>query len=168
MARTSNSNSESEARPTGGRGNNAQSSSTSNKANQKQRLTNSQQQYLKDLAQTHITNNHPSLIPKSNPVDFQEYPDEFLRKYKDNFHLDVADNLTLQGYLLGSQLGSKTYSFKRNDNMKYIDARVTKPTLAHEVKKHFTQYNVKESDCIPKFIYKVKNNKKKFKMEFRG
>lgn len=74
--------------------------------------------------------------------------------------------MTLKGYLLGSQLGSKTFSYRRNEDVQ--DGRVVKKKLASEVKKHFTSYGIKEADCIPQFIYKVKTQKKKFKMEFKG
>ncbi|CCD27248.1 Sap30p NDAI_0K00570 [Naumovozyma dairenensis CBS 421] len=188
MARNTNSNSESETKTTaggrsrGGGGGNAtttgQNSTTTTtttttgtsnttKSNVKQRLTAAQQQYLKDLVQSHVTNNHPDLIPKPNPANFEEYSDDFLRRYKDNYHLDLPDNLTLKGYLLGSKLGSKTYSYKKNEKGR-PDARITKKALAKELKKHFTSTNIKETECIPKFVYKVRNQKKHFKMEFKG
>ncbi|CEP62847.1 Sap30p LALA0_S06e05204g [Lachancea lanzarotensis] len=162
-----NSNSESESRTRSNAGNSTQGTTSGNARNVgKQRLTTAQQQYLKDLIRTHVQNNHPSNFPKPDPLDFEEYSDDFLRRYKDYFQLPLQDNLSLRGYLLGSKLGQKTYSYKRNEN-KVPDARVTKKKLASEVKKHFNSYNVKETECIPAFIYKVKNQKKRFKMEFR-
>lgn len=167
MARNPNSNSESESRS---RANNTGASGpkagVSSRSNVKQRLTAAQQQYIKDLVKTHITNNHPQFLAKTDPVDFESYSDDFLRRYKDRFQLDVEDNMTLRGYLLGSQLGSKTYSYKRNEGVQ--DGRIVKKNLASEVKKHFTSYGIKEADCIPQFIYKVKTQKKRFKMEFKG
>lgn len=147
--------------------NNNNGPTSSGRTNGKQRLTAAQQQYIKNLIETHITDNHPDLRPKSHPMDFEEYTDAFLRRYKDHFQLDVPDNLTLQGYLLGSKLGAKTYSYKRNTQGQH-DKRIHKRDLANVVRRHFDEHSIKETDCIPQFIYKVKNQKKKFKMEFRG
>lgn len=147
--------------------NNGNGPGANGRANGKQRLTAAQQQYIKNLIETHITNNHADLRPTSHPVDFEEYTDAFLRRYKDHFQLDVPDNLTLQGYLLSSKLGAKTYSYKRNTQEQH-DARIHKKDLANVVRRHFDEHSIKETDCIPQFIYKVKNQKKKFKMEFRG
>lgn len=172
MARgQNNSNSESEsrttARNTSGSGSNTKSNS-SGSGSGKHRLNAAQQQYLKDLVNTHITNNHRDIVnPKYGPSDFEHYSDDFLRRYKDHYSLNCPDNMTINGYLLGSELGSKTYSFKRN-KVSAPDARILKKDLAAEVKRHFNSYPVKEMDCIPQFIYKVKNQKKKFKMEFKS
>ncbi|SCU97357.1 LADA_0H05864g1_1 [Lachancea dasiensis] len=162
-----NSNSESESRTRSNAGHMSAGNATNNSRNAgKQRLTTAQQQYLKDLVNTHVHNNHPDTRIKPHPVDFEAYSDSFLRRYKDRFKLPLEDNLSLQGYLLGSKLGEKTYTHRRNEG-RGPDARVTKKQLALEVKKHFTAHNVKETECIPAFIYKVKNRKKSFKMEFR-
>ena len=172
MAR-GNSNSESDSKPGKGSkgskpsGNGSGSGSNTNSSSNKQRLTAAQQQYLKSLVSSHITNNHPDLQPKYSPVDFEHYSDEFLRNYKDRFALDTQDNMTFQGYLLGSRLGSKTYSFRRN-MIGTPDARVHKKELSEKVARHFDQQQVKEMECIPQFVYKVKNQKKKFRMEFRS
>lgn len=168
MARNGNSNSESESRT---RASNVATAGTTasaaSRSNVKQRLTAAQQQYLRDLNRKHITNNHPDLIPRPDPVDFESYSDEFLRRYKDHYGIDARDNLTLPGYLLGSQIGSRTYSYRQNhpDNPHH---RVTKRELASQVSRHFTAHTVKEADCIPQFIYKVKNQKRKFRIEFKG
>lgn len=168
MARLTNSNSESESKTksTGSNAAHGSASGSGARAASKQRLTTAQNQYIKDLVKKHITNNHPDLTPDQHPVDFESYPDKFLRRYKDHFNLDIEDNLTLKGYMLGSQLGSRTYSAKLNQVGK-IGSRVAKSDLAKEVKKHFTSYGVKENICIPQFIYRVKNQKKNFKMEFK-
>lgn len=168
MARNPNSNSESESRARSTNVNTVvNTANTGPRSNVKQRLTVSQQQYIRDLVNTHITNNHPSLLPKPDPVDFESYSDDFLRRYKDHYHISIEDNMTLRGYLLGSQLGSKTYSSRQNQPGSQT-ARVVKKDLASEVKKHFTAHAVKEAECIPHFIYKVKSQKRKFRMEFKG
>lgn len=172
MARNSNSESDTKSGRSSNKGHVGSNPNNNNNNNSgsgqgKQRLTSAQQQYLKNLVTTHVTDNHPDTInPKYNPVDFGHYTDEFLRNYKDHFQLNAQDNMTFRGYLLGSKLGSKTYSFERNKIGK-PDARIHKKELSNEVTKHFNSFNVKEVDCIPQFIYKVKNQKKKFRMEFR-
>ncbi|EDO17761.1 hypothetical protein Kpol_541p4 [Vanderwaltozyma polyspora DSM 70294] len=168
MARTTASNSESEAKTskstnTGSSYGGQSNSGARNTA--KQRLTAAQSQYIKNLVKTHITNNHPGLKSRPHPLDFEMYSDDILRRYKDHFKLGTEDNLTLDGYMLGSQLGSRTYSGELNKVGK-PEARVLKKDLADEVKKHFLSYGIKETVCIPHFIYKVKTQKKKFKMEF--
>lgn len=176
MARNTNSNSESDSKSsrsgkvnsTNSKNNNTNTNGSNSNTQGKQRLTAAQQQYLKNLVTTHITDNHPNIIhPVTNPVNFEDYSDKFLRNYKDHFNLNLPDNMTFRGYLLGSKLGSKTYSFERNKIGKN-DARIHKKDLSNEVKRHFDSVNIKETDCIPQFIYKVKNQKKKFRMEFTG
>lgn len=162
----SNSESESKSRSTNSAGHGSAASSNT-RSGGKQRLTAAQQQYLKELVKTHIHSNHPDNTPQPHPANFESYSDDFLRRYKDHFHLPLEDNMSIQGYLLGSDLGTKTYSFRRNQKG-VPDSRVSKRELAMEVKRHFTAYSVKETECIPAFIYKVKNQKKKFRMEFRG
>ncbi|CCK72123.1 Sap30p KNAG_0J00400 [Huiozyma naganishii CBS 8797] len=179
MAR--HSNSESESRATGpskqqrggnsnGPANTPANASANTNGNGANKLTSAQQQYLRDLVRTHITNNHPRLAQGNNgpgqPLDFERYSDEFLRKYRDTFELDVADNLTMAGYLLGSPLGEKTFSYKR-DKADPRGPRVQKAVLASACQRHFTAYQAKEQDLISHFIYKVKNQNKKFKMEFK-
>lgn len=151
----------------GGKAKETSSGSTSGSGNGKQKPTAAEQQYLKDLVARHVTDNHPDKItPKYEPDDFEHYSDEFLRKYKDHFKLNVPDDITLRGYLLGSRLGAKTYSYKRNERGQ-PNARVMKSELAREVKRHFESMSIKEADCIPRFIYRVKNRKRQFRMQFK-
>ncbi|AGO12617.1 AaceriAER278Wp [[Ashbya] aceris (nom. inval.)] len=166
-----NSNSESESKTRGASAHHsgavAPGGAANTRSNGKQRLTVAQQQYLKELVRTHIHNNHEENIPLLHPLDFEAYSDDFLRRYKDHYQIPLQDNLSLQGFLLGSELGSRTYSYRRNLPSQ-PDSRVTKKQLADEVRRHFTASTVKETECIPAFIYKVKNSKKKFRMEFRS
>ncbi|AET38402.1 Sap30p Ecym_2693 [Eremothecium cymbalariae DBVPG len=166
-----NSNSESESKLRSAANNNfginSSSGTINTRSSGKQRLTVAQQQYLKELLRTHVHNNHRDNSPQPHPLDFERYSDDFLRRYKDHYQLPIEDNMSIKGYLLGSDLGSKTYSYKRN-HPSLPDARVTKKQLADEVKRHFTASIVKETECIPAFIYKVRNSKKKFRMEFKG
>ncbi|CCE90211.1 Sap30p TDEL_0B00820 [Torulaspora delbrueckii] len=168
MARNGNSNSESESRTrVSNVGTVGTTASAASRSNVKQRLTAAQQQYLRDLTKKNITNNHPDLTMKPGPVDFESYSDEFLRRYKDHYGIDARDNMTLSGYLLGSQIGSRTYSYRQNHS-ETPHSRIAKRDLASQVSKHFTAHTVKEADCIPQFIYKVKNQKRRFRMEFKG
>ena len=151
----------------GGKAKETSSGSASGGGSGKQKPTAAEQQYLKDLVARHVTDNHPDKItPKYEPGDFEHYSGEFLRKYKDRFKLDVPDDITLRGYLLGSKLGAKTYSYKRNERGQ-PSARVMKSELAREVKRHFESMSIKEADCIPRFIYRVKNRKRQFRMQFK-
>ncbi|KAL3234528.1 Transcriptional regulatory protein SAP30 [Nakaseomyces bracarensis] len=176
MARGGNSNSESESTRRQHNGNNsnnasnttsAGSNSQSSRSNAKQRLTQAQQQYIRELVNEHITNNDPTLIEKPHPLDFEKYSDDFIRAYKDRYNLDIPDHMTLQGYLLGSELGKRTISYKRNQET-VPGARITKKEAVEHIKKHFESQSVKEADCVPNFIYKVRNQKKRFRMEFKG
>lgn len=133
----------------------------------KQRLTAAQQQHIKELLQRHVTNNDPRAKPLQDPHEFEHYSDEFLRKYCDRYGLDCPDNMTLAGYLLGSALGSKTQSWRKNKPGQ-PGARVTKQEVALAVKKHFATQSVREADCIPQFLYKIKNRGRRFRMEFKG
>lgn len=177
MARGGNSNSESEStrrnhNTTNSQGNGSNSTSAgsnaqSSRSNAKQRLTQAQQQYLRELVNEHITNNDPTQVEKPHPLDFESYSDDFIRAYKDHYNLDIPDQMTLQGYLLGSELGKRSISYKRNQDG-VPGARITKQEAIEHVKNHFESQSVKEADCVPNFIYKVRNQKKRFRMEFKG
>lgn len=159
-----NSNSESESRT---KPSNTGSVGTNTRTNTKQRLSAAQQQYLKELNRKHIHDNHPKNFETPHPLDFEYYSNDFLRHYKDRFKLNLADNLSIHGFMLGSQIGCRTYSYKRN-NSSSGDSRITKSELAKGVRNHFDNYAIREAECVPQFIYKVKNSKKKFRMEFKG
>lgn len=169
--RTTNSASESETTTTtttrgrsqgsGSQGGNSNNSNT-NSSSGKHRTTAAQQAYIKELVRTHITNNHPNLKPQPHPTDISAYSDQFLRKYRDRYKLDCPDNYTLQGYLLGSTVGSQTVS-----QGKIQKDRVSRDKLVDVVSKHWNSVQYKEAVVIPQFIYKVRNKKRQFRMEFR-
>ncbi|CCH41936.1 Transcriptional regulatory protein [Wickerhamomyces ciferrii] len=114
-----------------------------------------------ELLARHIHSNGPKEKTIADPLDFDSFPDEALRKYRDHYGLPVKSSLTTNGYLLASEIGKKTYSFKSRD-------RVTKPDLANAVKKHFSTQTVKESEIITNFIYKANNQDKAFKLNFKN
>lgn len=156
-------------------------------------------------------------------VNFNEFDDKFLRLYKDRFKLNnLRDNYSLNGYLLQTELGSKTVSFRKNnkstfepkcispkeekestpeeieqqnslaannqtkyqtqkekekskmlqlkenlDNTIIKGNRTSREELVREVETHFKDsYQVKETEAISQFIYKVRYDSKKFKLEF--
>lgn len=164
-------------------------------------------------------------------IDFNDFDDNFLRLYKDRYKLNnLEDNYTLNGFLLQTDLGSKTSSFKKNNKSKFVPKPIdnnsdtakeeitskditpeeTNPTngsisnsqskyqtqkekeknkmnqikenlnstvvrgnrtsrykLVEEIEEHFKdKYQVKEAEAISQFVYKVKKNNKKFKLEF--
>ncbi|ODQ82618.1 hypothetical protein BABINDRAFT_29629 [Babjeviella inositovora NRRL Y-12698] len=98
----------------------------------------------------HINSNGPNDQPIPSPLDFESLPTEALRKYKKKFGINVPSSLTISGYMLASEAGKKTYSYKNKD-------RITKTELASHVKKHFMNQQCRESEIITNFIYKVNN-----------
>ncbi|CCH60174.1 hypothetical protein TBLA_0C03710 [Henningerozyma blattae CBS 6284] len=212
MARHTNSNSESETsrsrnthggnNSNGGNNNNDNSGTSGKDTNHstghggKHRLNAAQQNYLRELVKTHVTNNHPSLIPIPHPADLSLYSDDFLRRYRDRYNLDCNDNFTLQGYLLGSDIGNQTQSFSNISMNAKADANgkttekllkqskkskekvqggISKPTtkrvmrdeLVAKVADHFNTNQPREVNVVPQFIYKVRNRNRRFRMEFR-
>ena len=177
-------------------------------------------------------------------IDFNDFDDEFLRLYKDRYKLnDLKDNYTFNGFLLQTDLGSKTHSYKKNNKSKFVPKpisntnnsnnnnnednikedinakedmnskevtpdenatapsstnnpskyqtqkerekhrllqlkenlnntvikgnRTSKEELAKAVETHFREnFQVKETEAISQFVYKVKKDNKKFKLEF--
>ena len=114
-----------------------------------------------ELLARHIHSNGPNDRPPLDPMDFETLPIKTLREYKDLYHLPLEDALTMNGYMLESETGKKTWSYKHKN-------RVTKPTLAAAVKKHFVSQPVKESEIITNFLYKANNQDKAFKLNFKS
>ncbi|ODV98245.1 hypothetical protein PACTADRAFT_48040 [Pachysolen tannophilus NRRL Y-2460] len=121
------------------------------------------QQAQKEFLAKHINSNGPQdkVIPE--PLDFENLPNKSLRNYKKMYlkNHDIKDSLTMYGYLLESDIGKKSYSYKHKD-------RIAKPELAALCKKHFMGMNVKESEVITNFLYRVKNQEKAFKLRFNN
>ncbi|XBW38128.1 hypothetical protein QEN19_003724 [Hanseniaspora menglaensis] len=207
-------------------------------------LTKEMQQYYMDIVKRNVHDNSQynkiwkkyTIDPRNltgkkrdnrYKVDFNDFDDKFLRLYKDRFIInDLKDNYTLNGYLLQTELGSKTSSFKKNNKSLFIPKPVTdmveepikeealskestseetnqnmnsakyltqkekeknkifyvkdnlnktiingnrtsREELVKEVEKHFKEnYQVKETEAISQFVYKIKKDNKKFKLEF--
>lgn len=114
-----------------------------------------------ELLARHIHSNGPLDKPIVDPMDFSSLPDDTLRKYSHMYKLPNDSALTMAGYLLESETGKKTHAFKNK-------TRVSKPELASTVKKHLLAQPIKESEVITNFLYKVNNQDKAFKLNFRG
>lgn len=133
---------------------------SASRANTKARhlaLQNAQKEYLAK----HIHSNGPSDTKLSDPLDFERFPTQALRSYRDK-HLalhGVPESMTTRGYMLESRIGEKSFSYKHKN-------RISKPQLADLAKRHFLSTNVKESEVITSFLYKVKNQEKSFRLHF--
>lgn len=158
---------------------NKPSHNSNNNSNGNSNKFSNQQQYLKDLLNRHINNNHPKLfssMENTAPLELSNYDDEFLRRYKDHYHLKTLDNSTLAGFLLQSPVGELTYTgsvYNNNNNntashgkKQHAPARSSREELVKSCQEHLDNVQVKELELIPQFIYKVRKQKSKFKMEF--
>ncbi|KAH3668295.1 hypothetical protein OGAPHI_002049 [Ogataea philodendri] len=131
-------------------------------------------QQQKEFLAKYIHSNGPQDFPPKDPLDFSDWTEEQLRKYRELYlnpsQIIVSDAKTFQGYLLeGSELGETSESYLKNEmssGTNMYEYR-TRDDLRRAVEDHFhNQLNVKESDVIMGFIYRVKNENKKFKMYF--
>lgn len=152
---TGDSNSESESRD-------IKSATNTNSRSSAKARNLALQQAQKELLARHINSNGPQDREPIDPLDFEKLDDQELRNYA-KYHLqdfkEVKSCLTLPGYLLESKIGEKTYSFLNKN-------RVSKKELAGVCKRHFNNLNVKETEVITNFIYKVNNQDKLFKLKF--
>lgn len=119
------------------------------------------QQAQQDFIAKHITSNGPYDQPKINPLDFENLPVELLIKYNRKFNLNSENLYTINGYMLKSEIGKKTISYKKNSK------KTSSKELAATVKKHFQNLPCRENEVITNFLYKVKNQDKDFKLSFK-
>ncbi|CAH2354492.1 transcriptional regulatory protein Sap30p [[Candida] railenensis] len=148
MARNRESASESEAK------------TTTSRASAKAK-NSSVQQAQQDYIAKHVTSNGPYDGPKINPLDFENLPVESLIKYNRKFNLNSENPYTINGYMLKSEIGKKTISYKKNSK------KNSSKELAATVKKHFQNLPCRENEVITNFLYKVKNQDKDFKLSFK-
>ncbi|ODV63720.1 putative histone deacetylase complex subunit [Ascoidea rubescens DSM 1968] len=134
--------------------NNSGSNKTSAKARNAAAL-----QAQKEYLARHINSNGPKDKKTPHALDFESYPIESLRKYRLKYNLDVPTAMSISGFMLGSEIGKKTYTARHQD-------RISKKELASAVKKDFLSKNTKESEIITNFIYTIKNERKAFKLDF--
>lgn len=117
-----------------------------------------QQEYLAK----HIHSNGPHDKPKVDPLDFDAFDVDTLDKYSQVYNLGLPLTQTLNDDILSSEIGKKTYTYKRNQGYK-----INKPEKVHAVKNHFLALPSRENEIIANFLYKLRNEDKDFKLEFR-
>ncbi|GEQ66517.1 hypothetical protein JCM33374_g180 [Metschnikowia sp. JCM 33374] len=115
-----------------------------------------------ELLSKHIHSNGPRDKPQVQPSDFQSFSDETLYKYQKKYNLNFPEIQSLNENILNSEIGKKTSSYKRSASAN----KISKPELAVNLQKHFTQMNVRENEVITSFLYRVKNQDKEFKLTF--
>lgn len=130
----------------------------STRTSQKQKNLQAQQEFLAK----YIHSNGPKDFPQTQPLDFETLPALSLEKYNEKYGLGLPYPLSLNADMLNSELGKKTYSYKRNNR-----GKISKPELANQVKKHFLELPAKENEIITNFLYTVKNQDKDFKLSFK-
>lgn len=115
------------------------------------------QQAHKELLSRHVNLNGPYDREIGDPMDFELMPLEALRRYRKKHGLLLPLAMSINGYLLGLEVGRKTHTGR-------TARRVTKTELALAVKKHFVNQVSRENDIITGFIYKVNNQDRAFKL----
>lgn len=115
-----------------------------------------------ELLSKHIHSNGPKDQPPKDPLSFLDLPNETLNKYNRKHVLNLPEVQSVNSNILQSEIGKKTSSYKKAVHV----AKVTKPELADSIQKHFLQLNVRETEVIANFLYKVKHQDKEFKLTF--
>jgi histone deacetylase complex subunit SAP30 len=134
----------------------------------------------KEYVNKYVHNNHPDniyttnegrLIADTNLNISVEQLREYRVRYLNPSHQLSPDISTFQGFLLqNNTLGERTESSKANVQRKeennLYDYR-TSDDLAINVENHIkNQLQVKESEAIVDFVYKVRSEKDKFRLRF--
>ncbi|KAK9239852.1 hypothetical protein V1525DRAFT_396945 [Lipomyces kononenkoae] len=94
-----------------------------------------------------------------DPVQFEAFPIESLRKYRTFYKLSVPSSISNAGTLLNGPVGKKTFSYKHR-------TRISKDELASNVKRHFSGSPVRETDMIAGFLYSAKNQNNALRLHF--
>ncbi|KAF7582835.1 Sin3 binding region of histone deacetylase complex subunit SAP30 family protein [Clavispora lusitaniae] len=115
-----------------------------------------------ELLSKHIHSNGPNDKPKVDPLDFVALDDGALTKYSSKYGLNLPPIESINENILQSEIGKKTSSAKKLKGAH----RISKPEYASEVSKHFAAVPCRENEMIANFLYKVKNEKKTFKLTF--
>lgn len=134
---------------------------TNSRASNKARNTAAQAAQQEFLLK-HINSNGPQDKPKPHPLDFNSLSDEALEKYNKKYDLDYPAPLSINGHILSSEIGKKTFTAKNISGNK-----ISKPELSNNLKKHFLALPCRENEIIANFIYKVNNQEKDFKLSFK-
>lgn len=114
-----------------------------------------------EILSKHINSNGPHDKPKPHPLDFNSFSDETLERYNKKYGLNFPPPLSINSHILGSEIGKKTYTAKKNGN------KISKPELSNNLKKHFLALPCRENEIITNFIYSVKNEDRDFKLSFK-
>lgn len=109
----------------------------------------------------HINSNGPHDRPKPHPLDFNSLSEETLEKYNRKYGLNFPPPLSINGHILSSEIGKKTFTARNNKN------KISKPELSNNLKKHFLALPCRENEIIANFIYTVRNEDKDFKLSFK-
>ena len=117
-----------------------------------------QQEFL----QKNINSNNVKDRKKPHPLDFFAFSDDILQRYTKKYDLHYPPPLSLNGDILSSEIGKKTFTYK--NNLKY---KISKQELSRDLKKHFMALQCRENEVISNFLYKVKNQDKDLRLTFK-
>lgn len=127
-----------------------------------QRARTAQQQAQQEYLSRHIHSNGPQDRILPDPLDFTAYSLTQLNRYVKRNNLNFLECDLLKSDILESQIGKKTLSKKRNRI-----GKLEKYELANQVRHHFVSVPVKENEIVTNFLYKVRNEEKQFKLQFK-
>ncbi|KAK7206579.1 hypothetical protein BZA70DRAFT_274596 [Myxozyma melibiosi] len=94
-----------------------------------------------------------------DPVNFDTFPDDALRKYRASYSMPDKSSISNLGMLLNGKVGQRTYSYKHRN-------RITKEELAGAVKRHFIAQPAREVEMIAGFFYAVRHQNETLKLKF--
>lgn len=117
-----------------------------------------QQEFL----QKNINSNSINDRKRPHPLDFFAFDDDILQRYTKKYDLNYPPPLSVNGDILCSEIGKKTFTYK--NNLKY---KISKQELSRDLKKHFMALQCRENEVISNFLYKVKNQDKDLRLTFK-
>lgn len=115
-----------------------------------------------ELLSKHIHSNGPKDQQPIDPLDFSSMHEDALRRYNKKYDLQLPEVQSLNDNILQLELGKKSCSAKKAARVQ----KISKQDLAMNVQKHFLAMNVRENEILAGFLYKVKNQKRDFKLTF--
>ncbi|EGV63405.1 hypothetical protein PSN45_004315 [Yamadazyma tenuis] len=130
------------------------------------RARTAQQQAQQEFLSKHINSNGPQDKVKIDPLDFNAFTADELNNYSKRYNLGFPECQSLKLDVLNSEIGKKTLSSKKHNKGKRTE-KIEKYELSHNLKQHFLSSSVKENEVITNFLYKVRNDDKDFKLEFK-
>lgn len=127
-----------------------------------QRARTAQQQAQQEFLAKHIHSNGPQDRVLPDPLDFTAYDSNQLNRYLKRYNLNLLECELLKADILNSQIGKKTLSKKRTRV-----GKLERYELANQIRHHFMTVPVKENEIVTNFLYKVRNEDKQFKLQFK-